>query len=134
MRVHVHDLLEIATAAHVVIKTAKAMAKDHFVQELAQNLVPLKKNVQQKGKEQDLLLQEEEKEKMIEIRKMTEIMKEKEAKAVLDPQKGAVSLLQNLDQDPHVSVVGHDQEATPQEEEVAGRWIVGMMRMDIGYM
>ena len=131
MRVLVHDLPEIPTAVHVVIPTAKAMVKGHFVQELAQSLVLLKMNVQQKGKEQDLPRQEEEKEKMTGTRKMK--MNEKEVKAALDPKKGAASLHQNLDQDHHVSVVGHDQEATlPEEEE--GRWIVEMMRMDIVYM
>ena len=117
MRVLVHDLPEIATAVHVVIPTARAMVKGHFVQELAQNLVLLKTNVQQKGKEHDPPLQEEEKEKMKgTTRKMK--MKENEVKVALDPLIGAGSLHPSLDRDPHVSVVAPDQEATlPEEEE-----------------
>ena len=132
MRVLVHDLPEIATAVHVVIQTARAMVKGHFVQELAQNLVLLKMNVQQKGKEHDPPLQEEEKEKMKgTTRKMK--MKENEVKVDLDPLIGAGSLHQSLDLELHVSVVGPDQEALlPEEEE--GRSIVEMTRMDIVYM
>jgi hypothetical protein len=131
MRVLVHDLPEIPTAVHVVIQTARAMAKVHFVQELAQNLVLLKTNVQQKSKEQDLPRQEEEKEKRTGTRKMK--MNEKEVKVALDPQKGAASLHQSLDLDHHVSVVGQDPEALLREE-VEGRMIVEMMRTDIVYM
>ena len=110
MRVHVQDLLVIPIVVPVAMETVKVMARVLFVPELALNLALLKMNVQLRVKEQDLRPQEGEIEMMIEIKKRTEIMKEKEAKAVRALLIDAVSPLQNHVQGLHVIVVDLDRE------------------------
>ena len=139
MRVHVHVPHEIATAVRVVILTARATAKVHFVRELAQSLGLLKmNNAQRRGKEQDHLLQGGVKGKMTGIKKMTKSMIRKEAKVAPDPpEKGSGNhhLSPVLDLDLEENVVDQDQEALPQDEGVEDdTLIVAMMKMGIVYM
>ena len=113
MRVLVRDRLVTVIAVPVV--TVKVMARDLSELELALNLVLLKMNAQVKGKEQDLLHQEDE--MMTETKKTIEIMKEKEAKVAHALQIGVESPPQSLVQGLHVIVVGLGQEVILLEED-----------------
>ena len=110
MHVHVQDLLVILIVVPVAMETVKVMARVLFVLELALNLALLKMNVQLRVKGQDLRPREGEIEMMIETKKRTEIMKEKEAKVVRALLIDAVSPLQNHVQGLHVIVVDLDRE------------------------
>ena len=119
MRVHAHVLHEIATAGRVVMQTARATAKVHFVRELAQNLVLLKMNGQPRGNEHDHHRPEDVKGKTIGIKKMTKSMKEKEAKVDHDHVKGCVNRQPNPVLDlGHENDVVQDQEVIRQDVEV----------------
>ena len=113
MRVLVRDRLVTVIAVPVV--TVKVMERDLSELELALNLVLLKMNAQVKGKEQDLLHQEDE--MMTETKKRIEITKGKEAKVVHALQIGVESPHQSLVQGPRAIVVDHDQEVILLDED-----------------
>ena len=124
MRVLVQDPLVAPIAVPVVMETVRVMERVHFVPEHALNLAHLKMSAQPKSKEQDPLHLEDETGKTTEIRKKIEIMKGKEAKAVLEPHKGDVNHHRSPAPDHHANDVVQDQEVIRQDEVGGDQWIV----------